>query len=92
MTANKLRPRDGIKMAESHPELTPKEREKILAISLIQYLVEAPPARGQKAVEFCLLWGFSQGVAKTLGYKIPDLNIPKAIMMHRCPKNFECYR
>ena len=86
---------DAMKMAESHPKLTEKEREKILAISTLEYIVEEKK-NGQLTVPplimLTILWEQSRMAAKCYGYSISDLNIERAIDMHNNPIKYKDYK
>ncbi len=83
-----ITPRQAIRMAEVDPKITTKEREKILAISLIQLLIENP-SRVSRLVELKILWSFSQMIAE---YKIPDLCMQRALDMHKNPSRYVNYK
>ena len=89
-----LTARDGIHLAENHPDLTPKEREKTLAISIIERMVEVRKEEDYQeytnsVTELKLLWEFSQMCSK---YEIPELNIDRAVEMHKNPAKFVNYK
>ncbi len=87
--------REAIKIAEKSPILTPKEREKILAISLFFFMEEEirtgndPSSGGPRLVKLEMLWKFSQYISQ---YPIPDLNIMRVIDMRKNPKKYVDYK
>ncbi len=84
-----MTPQQAIRLAETHKSFTVKEREKVLAIALIELLKRSSSEHLPAIVKLKVLWEFSQMISE---YPIPDLHVPRAIAMHKNPKDFRNYK
>jgi len=87
-----IKPRDAIKIAESHPDLTPKEREKTLALAIHFLLLEEPEfwkGRFHPAAVMMIMWEQSQ---LSSPYPIPDCDMTFINKLTANPAEFKDYR
>lgn len=94
INADNITPRQAIKIAESHPTLTPKEREKTLALAIFYLVLEEPEnfSRPSKGACIYILYEQSRCVARSLGYEIPNLDAHRMIDLFKNPAAFAEYR
>ena len=81
---DEMTPLEAMQIAEQRPGLSAKERQKILALALTR-IAKSP-------VELMMLWGFSQGVARLMGFEIPDLDEGFVLEINQDPAKFLEYK
>jgi len=79
-----MEPRQAMKCAEQSPDLTPKERQKILAIALIRI--------AKSSMELSIMWSFSQMIASANGYSVPDYDPKFVLEINENPSAFVDYK
>jgi len=78
-------PLDVLKRVENSPELTTKEREKLLAIAL--YHME-----NMIWAELLVLWEQSQMIVRANGYELPDFNMEFVKDVNGNPAKYKHYK
>ena len=79
-----MTPQEAMRLAETSPKLTTKERQKVLALALMQI--------AKNGIELAMLWGFSQMVASAAGYEIPALDSAFIADINENPAKYHDYR
>lgn len=83
MTNKDITPQEVVKLMETNPNLTSKERAKGLALALTRIL--------NTAIEIKIAWEFSMYVAKFNGFEIPKFDPQFVVAINENPKAFVDY-